>query len=319
MKHSTLYRSLFAATALTMSICAASAQEITIGVALQSLAVPYATALNEGVQKAAKDLGVKTVEVDANHDLLTQANHIDQFIARAVSGIIMDPADSQSAMDWADKAESAGIPMVSMGVWVGNPAKDGPPNVYPALLALADRNDIDQSYALGKAAVARYPNGGKIAVVEGLPGFAAVEFRNRGFMKALKDSGVDYEIVLQNPGNWDPQQGYSLCQNAVQANPDLIFVFAHDQGMGRGCYEALTAAGSEAYIYTVDYSDETKQVMADGAPITTVCSLPYDSGYAAMTTLVEFIRSGTEPENPYLTYEWDLITADNLEDCPVQF
>jgi ABC-type sugar transport system substrate-binding protein len=179
----------FAGAVWLAAAVTASAQDkpLTIGVSHQSLGFPYAVALQNGELKAAKELGAKTIDLDSHLNTLTQANDIDKLIAQHVDGIVIDPGDSIAAQDWADKAKAAGIPIASMGVFVGDPKKHQPPWVYPALVGLADRNDIEQGYAVGKIAVADNPDGGKVAIVEGLPGFAAVLFRTEGFDKALRN------------------------------------------------------------------------------------------------------------------------------------
>ena len=83
---------------------------LTIGVSHLSLGFPYAVALQKGEMKAAKELGVQTVELDAHANPLNQANDIDKLIAQHVDGIIMVPIDSIAAQDWADKAKAANIP-----------------------------------------------------------------------------------------------------------------------------------------------------------------------------------------------------------------
>ena len=117
---------------------------------------------------------------------------------------------------------------------------------------MADRNDIEQGYAVGKLAVADNPNGAKLAIVEGLPGFAAVLFRTEGFEKALKESGKKFDVVAKQAGNWDPERAHQICQDAVQAHPDITIMFVHDQAMGQGCLAALKSAKSKAKIYTLD-------------------------------------------------------------------
>ena len=74
--------------------------------------------------------------------------------------------DSAAAEGWADKAKAAGIPIVSDAVWVGSTDEHEVPWVYPSLVALADRDDIRQAYAVGKVAAAEHPDGAKVAVVE---------------------------------------------------------------------------------------------------------------------------------------------------------
>jgi ribose transport system substrate-binding protein len=238
----------FAGAVWLAAAVTASAQDkpLTIGVSHQSLGFPYAVALQNGELKAAKELGAKTIDLDSHLNTLTQANDIDKLIAQHVDGIVIDPGDSIAAQDWADKAKAAGIPIASMGVFVGDPKKHQPPWVYPALVGLADRNDIEQGYAVGKIAVADNPDGGKVAIVEGLPGFAAVLFRTEGFDKALKESGKTFQVIAKQAGNWDPERAHQICQDALQAHPDTAIMFVHDQAMAQGCLAAVKSAKAKA-------------------------------------------------------------------------
>lgn len=308
-----------AVVAVVFGAADVQAKDLVIGISHQSLAFPYAVGLAKGVDKAAAELGVKTIHLDSNGDLLTQANQIDKLIAQGVAGVIIDPADSIAAQDWADRAKAAGIPMVSMGVFVGDPAEHQPPWVYPSLLALADRSDPEQAYRIGKAIVADHPDGGKIAIIEGLPGFAAVKWRDLGLQKAIAESGKPFQIVFQQPANWNPEKAHQLCQDALQANPEISILFVHDQAMAQGCLPAVKAANSKARIYTFDFSKSIKDTIVDGAPILTTCSEPETSGYQAMTTLVQYVRTGKPVADPFLTYKWSLISKDNIDACPVQY
>jgi ribose transport system substrate-binding protein len=304
--------------ALTPSGFAAD-KPLTIGVSHQSLGFPYAVALQNGELKAAKELGAKTTDLDSHLSTLTQANDIDKLIAQHVDGIVMDPGDSIAAQDWADKAKAAGIPIASMGVFVGDPKKHQQPWVYPALVAYADRNDNDQAYAVGKIAVADNPNGAKIAIVEGLPGFAAVLFRTEGFEKALKESGKPFEIVAKQAGNWDPERAHQICQDALQAHPDITIIFSHDQAMAQGCLPAIKAAKSKAKIYTMDASKSVEALIREGEPIVTTCANPETSGYQATAAVINYVRTKKLPADRFLTYKWDTVRKDNVDTCPPQF
>jgi len=270
----------FAGAVWLAAAVTASAQDkpLTIGVSHQSLGFPYAVALQNGELKAAKELGAKTIDLDSHLNTLTQANDIDKLIAQHVDGIVIDPGDSIAAQDWADKAKAAGIPIASMGVFVGDPKKHQPPWVYPALVGLADRNDIEQGYAVGKIAVADNPDGGKVAIVEGLPGFAAVLFRTEGFDKALKESGKTFQVIAKQAGNWDPERAHQICQDALQAHPDTAIMFVHDQAMAQGCLAAVKSAKAKARIYTLDSSKSVEALIKAGEPIVTTCANPETSG-----------------------------------------
>jgi ribose transport system substrate-binding protein len=298
---------------------AAQDKQLTIGVSHLSLGFPYAVALQNGVQKAAKELGVKLIEFDAHTNALNQANDIDKLIAQHVDGIIFDPIDSIAAQDWVDKAKAAGIPIVALAVFVGDARKHPPTWIYPALLAYADRDDVAQAYAIGKLAVADNPQGAKIAIVEGFPGFAAVEFRAQGFEKALKEANAHFEVVAKQAGNWDPERAHQICQDALQAHPDISIIFSHDQAMARGCLSALKSAKSKAKIYAIDSSKDVEALIRDGEPIVTTCANPVTSGEQAMTALVNYIRTKQSPPDRFITYKWDTVRKDNVDTCPPQF
>ena len=298
---------------------AAQDKQLTIGVSHLSLGFPYAVALQNGELKAAKELGVKTIELDARANPLNQANDIDKLIAQHVDGIVMVPIDSIAAQDWADKAKAAGIPIVALAVFVGDAKKHQPPWIYPALLAYADRNDVDQAYAVGKLAVADNPNGGKIAIVEGFPGFAAVELRALGFEKALKELNAHFEVVAKQAGNWDPERAHQICQDAIQAHPDISIIFSHDQAMARGCLSALKSAKSKAKIYAIDSSKDVEALIRDGEPIVTTCANPVTSGQQAMAALVNYLRTKQSPADRFITYKWDTVRKDNVDTCPPEF
>jgi ribose transport system substrate-binding protein len=292
---------------------------LTIGASHLSLGFPYAVALQNGELKAAKEAGVKTIDLDAHVNALTQANDIDKLIAQHVDGIVIDPIDSIAAQDWADKAKAAGIPIASMGVFVGDPRKHRPPWTYPALVAFAERPDYEQAYALGKLAASEHPNGAKIAIVEGLPGFAAVLWRAQGFAEALKETGKPFDVVANQAGNWDPERAHQICQDALQAHPDISIIFSHDQAMSQGCLSAIKSAKSAAKIYTLDTSKSVENLIRDGEPIVTTCTYPETSGYQATSALIHYIRTKELPKDRFLTYKWDIVTKDNLDSCPPQF
>jgi ribose transport system substrate-binding protein len=307
------------AASIALGTAKAEDKQLILGASHLSLGFPYAVSLENGEQKAAKEAGAKTIDLDAHVNALTQANDVDKLIAQHVDGIVLDPIDSIAAQDWVDKAKAAGIPIAAMGVWIGDPKAHRPPWVYPGLVAFAERPDYEQAYTIGKLAAAEHPNGGKIAIVEGLPGFAAVLWRAQGFAQALKDSGKPFEVLAQQAGNWDPERAHQICQDALQAHPDISIIFSHDQAMAQGCLSAVKSAKSKAKIYSLDSSKSVEALIRDGEPIVTTCTNPETSGYQATTALIHYIRTKELPKDRFLTYQWDVVTKDNVETCPPQF
>jgi ribose transport system substrate-binding protein len=178
---------------------------------------------------------------------------------------------------------------------------------------------MTRSDAVGKIAVTDNPDGAKIAIVEGLPGFAAVLFRTQGFEQALKESGKPFDVVTKQAGNWDPERAHQICQDALQAHSDITILFVHDQAMGQGCLAAVKSAKSKARIYTLDSSKSVEALIRDGEPIVTTCANPETSGYQATAAVINYARTKQAPADRYLTYKWDTVRKDNVDTCPPQF
>lgn len=301
-----------------LSTPAAAEEKIVIGLSQTGLKFPYNAAISRGEHKAAEDLGVDVVELDANADLLRQSNDINDLIARGVSGIIMVPMDAKTALTWVDQAKAANVPIVSNEVWIGDYNAHDSHWIYPNLTAMIAPDDIANGKSIGAEVVKDFPKGGKYIVVEGLPGFADVIFRDRGFSAALKESGLSFQEVGRQPADFDPEKGFAVCQNLLTATPDVDFVFAHDAGMGVGCMKAIKAAGSSAKIYAIDSNQAIIQMIEAGEPVKTVCSRPYDSGYMAVQALVDHIKGTKKLDNTHVLYDRIVVSKDNVSACPPQ-
>jgi hypothetical protein len=186
-----------AATSLTGPV---HAKDLTFGYLPNSMEYPYDVATVTGFQDEAKKAGVKTIVLDPRSSVEKQGNQLDDLLAQGVDAIGIMPQDSVVAEGWVDKIAERHIPIVAIAVPVGDPAKHPADYVYPKLTALVTTDDVEGGAVSGRLAAQMLPKDrvAKIAIVEGMPGFAVVPQREQGFEGALKKAGVKFEIVASD-------------------------------------------------------------------------------------------------------------------------
>ncbi|GAA0749464.1 sugar ABC transporter substrate-binding protein [Ideonella azotifigens] len=310
------------AAALALVAGAAGAKDITLGYVANSMQFPYDAALGKGFQEACKELGCKTVVIDARASVERQGNAIEDLIAQKVDGITIIATDSVVALGWVDRATDAKINFVASAAQIGDTDKVPVKQVYSKLTALVITDDVVAGERAGELAVKFLPKGRtvKIGIIEGAPGFAVVRQRTEGFKKALTAAGVKFQIVASQPTDWTPAKGEAVCQNILTANPDLDLFFSHADDMALGCSRAIRAANSNVKLVSTGGgsklgNDAIKNGEIDGS----VCTKPATIGRLAAKALYDAATGKNTKKAQYISYDTPAITKDNLAACPAEW
>jgi inositol transport system substrate-binding protein len=223
--------------ALTLSCTSTNApQQPTIGVSFETLQTEYWVAGFEAIKAEAKKRNVNVLEAIADGDANRQLEQVNNFIARKVDGIIAVPKDAKTIIPMIKAANAANIPIVlynrpadqtdakSVAVVADNFAitkatveymceqakKSG--RKYKALLLMGDLGDIN---AIG---------------------------RRDGFEDAVKGYSDIIEVVARVPTEWNQEKALAGVTNALQANPDINFIFTSSDFLFPSIISALKNA-----------------------------------------------------------------------------
>ncbi|HEX4951743.1 MAG TPA: sugar ABC transporter substrate-binding protein [Blastocatellia bacterium] len=207
-----------------------------IGVSFETLQTEYWVAGFEAIKAEAKKRNVNVLEAIADGDANRQLEQINNFIARKVDGIIAVPKDAKTIIPMIKAANAANIPIVlynrpadktdakSVAVVADNFAitkatveymceqakKSG--KKYKALLLMGDLGDIN---AIG---------------------------RRDGFEEAVKPYSDIIEVVARVPTEWNQEKALAGVTNALQANPDINFIFTSSDFLFPSIISALKNA-----------------------------------------------------------------------------
>lgn len=210
---------------------------MTIGVSFETLQTEYWVAGFEAIKAELKKRDIAMLEAIADGDANRQLEQVNNFIARGVDGIIAVPKDAKTIIPMIRAANAANIPIVlynrpadktdakSVAVVADNFAitkatveymceqakKSG--RKYKALLLMGDLGDIN---AIG---------------------------RRDGFEEAVKACSDIVEVVSRVPTEWNQEKAQAGVTNALQAHPDINFIFTSSDFLFPSVVSALRNAG----------------------------------------------------------------------------
>ena len=97
---------------------------------------------------------------------------------------------------------------------------------------------------------------GKVIVLQGVAGTSASRERGQGFSEGIA-AFPNIEVVAMQPADFDRAQGLDVATNLLQANPDVVGIFAENDEMALGAIQALGArAGQDVFVVGFDGTDD---------------------------------------------------------------
>ncbi len=214
-----------------------SPPRLTIGVSFETLQTEYWVASFEAIRDDLSRRGIAMLDAIADGDANRQLEQVQNFIARKVAGIIVVPKDAKTIIPMIKAANEAGIPIVLYN----RPADR---TEARSVAVVADNYAISRATVEYMAAQAR-TSGRKykaLILVGDLGDINAVSRRD-GFDDAIKNYSDVIEVVARVPTEWNQEKALAGVTNALQANPDIGFVFTSSDFLFPSIISALKTAG----------------------------------------------------------------------------
>lgn len=160
-----------------------------------------------------------------------------------------------------------------------------------------------------------FPNGGKVAQIEGQAGSPNARKRIHGFTETVK-TFPNLNLVASQPGNWDRLTAMNATANILRQNPDLIGLYANNDGMALGVVEAVVNADKlkQVAIVGTDGIREAKKSIADGEMKATAAEFPFDEGQLGVQVALRLL--GCQAIPPWVVSPQAVITAGNVAKYP---
>ncbi|OUM94074.1 MAG: D-ribose ABC transporter substrate-binding protein [Firmicutes bacterium ZCTH02-B6] len=271
----------------------------TIGLAISTQSNPFFVDLREGAEAKAAELGVQLRVVDAQDDSARMLAGIEDLIAAGVDVILINPTDSAAVIPGVLAANRAGIPVITV-----DRAADG----GQVVAHIASDNVLGGRMA-AELVVAKSGGQAKVVELEGIPGTTAARERGQGFNEVIGQyPGI--VVVARQEAGFDRARGLTVMENILQAQPEIDFVFAHNDEMALGALVAIEAAGRADKIQIIgfDATDDAVRAVREGRMLATVAQQPRLMGALGVETAVKVLRG--ETVDGFIPVPLSLVTND---------
>jgi inositol transport system substrate-binding protein len=223
-----------------MSIAACRTQDEErplIGISFETLQTEYWVASIEAIKSECEKKGYAYLEAVANGDANRQFEQINNFISRGVKGIVIAPKDANTVIPIIKAANRAKIPIA---IYNRLPAK----NSGEYTTVVADNYEIAKKTVSTMAELAKAGNQKyKAMILIGDLGDINAVNRRKGFNDAIAEYPELIELVAEVPTEWNQEKALAGVTNALQANPDINFIFSSSDFLFPSLISALKNAG----------------------------------------------------------------------------
>lgn len=252
------------------------------------------------IDAAKTDPNVDIKFADANNDASKQLDQIDNFIAQKVNAIVVVPVDYQGIVPGVEKANTAGIPVVALGIQSAG-----------GKYTFVGSKNIDAGKMQAEYMKANLPKDAQILYLEGTPGLYHSQERKKGFEESL--GRPDVKILASLTGNYDRAEGMKVTEDWIQSFLKFDAIVAANDQMALGALEALKGSDrlKGVMITGVDGVPDALKAIKAGEMSQTIFQNAGGQAKAAFE-VVEGIKKGEQPPVEKLV-PFESITKDNVD------
>ena len=242
---------------------------------------------------------------DAKQDANTQIDQVRSIISQGFDAMTIQAADMAALAPVVAEAAEAGVIVVDhYGFTNEQVATD---SIYQVLFGQKESGILEaEEYikACGEE--------GKVAIISGLTGADNAMQRVAGMEEVLKKY-EKIEIVATEYCDWDTQKAQTAAENILTAHPDLKAFLVADDGMSKGVWNAIEAAGKQEtckiasqgfYDYSIEYLKSDKFLF----------TITYPAGFFSRDAMdvIKQVADGGSPER-VIWLGMELVTKENCD------
>jgi ABC-type sugar transport system substrate-binding protein len=212
-------------------------KQLTIGVSFETLQTEFWIASLDAFKAELTKRNMKMIQAIADGDANRQIDQVKNFITRKVDGIVIVPKDAKACIPIIKAANSANIPIVLFN----RPADQSDAK---SVAVVADNFALTRETVtamIGEAKKAGRKH--KAMILIGDLGDINAIGRRDGFDAAAKEAPETLEVVARVPTEWNQEKAQAGVVNALQANPDISFIFTSSDFLFPSIVSALKSAG----------------------------------------------------------------------------
>jgi ribose transport system substrate-binding protein len=261
-----------------------------------------------GIREKAEELGA-SVEVQGpqRFDPSLQTPILDSVVASGPDAILIAPTDITAMERPIQAAADSGVEIVLVDTTLQNPDM--------AASQIASDN-VGGGAAAFEAIKEQAPEGGKVLVVGTDPGISTLDQRVQGFEQAASED-ASFEYLGVEYSHNEPAEAAQIVTSALQANPDIVGIFAANLFAAEGSATGLRQAGRDDIVLVgFDAGPAQVEALEAGTVQALIAQKPAEIGSQGVEQAIAALN-GEEVEAEIQT-DFVIVTADNMGDPDVE-
>ncbi|NBC66573.1 MAG: substrate-binding domain-containing protein [Bacteroidetes bacterium] len=275
-----------------------------MAVVISTLNNPWFVVLANTAADRAREMGYEAVIFDSQNNSAKEAEHFENIIASGFDAILLNPTDADGSIVNVQMAKDAGVPTFCM---------DREVNSKDAAVTQILSGNFSGCVKIGEYFVEQLNGTGKYAELLGLVGDNNTWNRSMGFHSVV-DKYPDLEMVAQQSADFDRNTALEVTESILQAHPDINAIFAGNDAMAMGAYQAVLGAGKEEQIkvFGFDGAEDVINSIAAGRIVATGMQFPRVIASKAAEYADQYLQ-GEEGIPGKIPVEVELVTRENVE------
>ena len=261
----------------------------------------FCAQIKDAFAAKAKADGIEVEFLDAKNDGNMQIDQLNEGIGSGAGAIILLAADGSSIVKTIEKANDAGIPVITVNRSVAG---------GQVLRAYSD--DVEAGRMQGEYMAAHLPPNAKIVYLQGDETQSSAVGRWEGFKAACLDKRSDVQLLSFVDAGWSKAEALKTMMLWMNMFPEINGVVAGNDEMALGAIAALKGANrlSGCLVSAVDATPAGLAAVEAGEMAQTVKQDAKAQGEGALTLAEGFLKGN--PPSGDLAIPFTSITADNL-------
>ena len=281
-----------------------------VGVTLVNLRSPYVATVGEAMKVEAAKQGIDLISIDSARSIMTELDQVENFIARKVDLIVMNPVDQKTSQPAAKLINKADIPLVLLDTKFSDDFKSNGGN----FATYVGSEDTVAGEIEGRYLADKLPEGGNVVYLVIEYGPSVTARRKAGFESVIKDH-PNLRIVVELQGNASRAKGRTIMESLLQkyGKGQLQALVAQNDEMAIGASSAIQAAnrlGEFKVLIGVDGSRPALDAVTAGTLTATVFQDAVGQGTQAVLAAQKILAG--ETVEPQLLIPFKLVTKENV-------
>jgi len=296
-----------ALTFSAMSMTAMADEAPRIALLMASMTTEFFVQIEAEARAYAEEVGVDLEVYTCDNDSAKELANMETILSDAPDIILYTPNDSDAATVCVEKANEAGVPVITF---------DRGSNGGEVVSHIASDNELGGEMA-GEYIREIFPDGAKVIEIVGTPGSTGQIERSKGFYEVI-DQHDNIELLSSQVGNNMRTEAQQVTENMVQAygKDGIDVIVAQNDEMVMGALQALDglgiAAGEDIVLCTIgDGNQEVVTNIVDGRIGAAYESTPYLGAQVVEVAYKIFVTEDTSDVPKYIPSNNRFFTIEN--------